>query len=158
MVFRIREFNPADSEFITSLITRFSEFDLPEWRRTNEIDDANRTSLQKAMEQPEPDSAIFIAEDETGVPVGFIHLQAQTDYFSGEKHGYISDLAVDKSFEGRGGGRMLLETAEDWVRTRGYRLLTLYVFAGNTRAQRIYEKHGFRQEVVKYVKVIRQDS
>jgi len=158
MVFRVRKFTPADSEFITSLVTRFSEFDLPEWRRTNEIDDANRTSLQKAMEQPEPDSAIFIAEDETGVPVGFIHLQAQTDYFSGEKHGYISDLAVDKSFEGRGVGRILLETAEEWARTKGYRLLTLYVFAGNTRAQQIYEKHGFSQEVVKYVKVIGQNS
>lgn len=49
---------------------------------------------------------------------------------------------------------MLLETAEEWTRTNGYRLLALYVFAGNARARQIYEKHGFDQEVIKYVKVI----
>ena len=65
---------------------------------------------------------------------GFIHLETQADYFSGEKHGYISDLAVSKSFEGRGVGRILLEAAEAWARVNGYRLLTLYVFSGNTRA------------------------
>ena len=87
MAIQVRIFKPSDREFIISLVTRFSEFDLPEWRVRDEIDTTNRISLQKAMEQPEPDSAIFIAEDETGGPVGFIHLQTQTDYFSGEKHG-----------------------------------------------------------------------
>ncbi|MGE5377355.1 MAG: GNAT family N-acetyltransferase [Bacteroidota bacterium] len=55
----------------------------------------------------------------------------------------MSDLAVDQKFEGQGIGRLLLEVAEDWTRSNGYHLLTLYVFAGNTRALQIYEKHGF---------------
>ena len=67
---------------------------------------------------------------------------------------YIADLAVSRSFEGRGVGRLLIEAAEDWAHTRGYRLLTLYVFSGNVRAQRVYERHGFQPEAVKYVKVI----
>lgn len=49
------------------------------WRLRDEIDRANQTSLQTAMEQPEPDSAIFIAEDEMGIPAGSIHLQTQTE-------------------------------------------------------------------------------
>lgn len=155
MAIQIRESIPEDNEFIVSLVERFSEFELPEWRQADEINNANRMSLQRALEQPQPGSAIFIAEDEAEGPVGFIHLETQTDYFSGEKHGYISDLAVSKSFEGRGIGRILLETAETWTRTKGYRLLTLYIFSGNTHAQRIYEKNGFSQEVVKYVKVVR---
>ena len=89
-----------------------------------------------------------------GVLAGFIHLQTQTDYFSGGKHGYISNLTVDRAFEGQGIGHLLLETAEDWSRVKGFSLLTLYVFAGNRRVQEIYEKHGYRQEIVKYVKVI----
>jgi ribosomal-protein-alanine N-acetyltransferase len=80
------------------------------------------------------------------------------DYFSGEKHGYIADLAVSRSSEGRGVGRILLEAAEDWACANGYRLLTLYVFSVNARAQRVYERHGFQPELVKYVKVIRQNS
>jgi ribosomal protein S18 acetylase RimI-like enzyme len=155
MSIRIRTFSPSDREFILSLVQRFTEFDLPEWRTKAEIDQANEHSLLKAMDQPEPGSTILIAEDENGTPAGFIHLQTQTDYFNGEKHGYISDVAVSQAFEGQGIGRMLLDAAETWSREQGFRLLTLYVFAGNTHAQRIYEKHGFAQEVVKYVKPIR---
>ena len=153
MAIRIRPYQPSDREFVLSLVTRFSEFELPEWRQKDEIDQANRFFLKQAMRHP--DSAIFVAEEESGALAGFIHLQAQTDYFSGEKHGYISDVAVSKDFEGQGIGRMLLETAEHWTRTQGYHILTLYVFAGNTRARQIYEKQGFSQEVIKYVKTIR---
>ncbi len=155
MTIHIRIFKSSDSKFISSLVTRFSEFDLPEWRVMNEIDDTNRILLQKAMEQPEPDSIIFVAEDEKGRLAGFIHLQTQTDYFNGEKHGYISDLAVDKFFEGQGIGRILMGKAEEWTLQKGYRLLTLHVFAGNRHAQHVYEKHGFSQEIIKYAKAIK---
>lgn len=154
----IRDFQPSDRDFIASLVMRFSEFDLPKWRSKNEVDDTNLVTLQKAIEQPEPDSAIFIAEDESGTPAGFIHLQTQVDYFNGKKHGYISDIAVDKSFEGQGVGRALMNKAEEWTRQQGYGLLTLYVFAGNKRAQLLYEKNGYQQEVIKYVKVIKADE
>jgi len=153
MTICIRPYKTTDHEFVLSLVTRFSEFELPKWRVADEIDHTNRVLLEKALNQPEPDSAIFIAEEQ-GMPAGFIHLQTQTDYFNGEKHGYISDVAVDQAFEGRGVGRLLLETAEDWAHQNGYRLLTLHVFAGNTHAQQIYEKNGFKQEVLKYVKVV----
>jgi ribosomal protein S18 acetylase RimI-like enzyme len=154
MTVQIRNFIPSDREHILSLVGRFSEFELPSWRQKEEIDRANRSFLEQAMNEPEPGSAIFVAEDEQGAFAGFIHLQTQTDYFSGEKQGYISDLAVDPKLEGQGIGRLLLEAAEDWTRSNGYPLLTLYVFAGNTRARQIYEKHGFREEVIKYVKVL----
>lgn len=152
MIIRIRPFQPADQKFINSLISRFSAFELPGWRQRKEIDSTNRTALQKAMAQPEPDTAIFIAEDEAANRAGFVHLQIQADYFTGEKTGYISDLAVDSSFEGHGIGQALLEKAEAWARGQGCRLLSLYVFAGNARARQIYEKRGFKPEVVKYVK------
>jgi ribosomal protein S18 acetylase RimI-like enzyme len=142
-------------DFIISLVTRFSEFDLPAWRSAHEVDHTNRMLLEKAMETPEPDSQIFVAEAKNGRRAGFIHLQTQTDYFTGEKHGYISDLAVDKTFEGQGIGRMLVDQAEEWAHQKGYRLLTLYVFAGNQRAQRLYERNGFSQEVIMYVKGIK---
>ena len=150
----VRSFLPTDGEFTISLISRFSEFDLPEWRRINDIDNTNRLALLRAMEQPEPESAIFIAEDESAGQVGFVHLQTRIDYFNGEKQGYISDLAVDSSFEGRGVGRLLLETAENWSREQGYALLTLFVFAGNKHAQYVYEKNGFAQDIIRYAKVI----
>ncbi len=155
MSIHVRPCLPADHEHISALITRFSEFALPDWRSADEIDRTNRLSLQKALEEPEPEAAILVAEDDTQGPVGFIHLQTQVDYFSGEKHGYISDVAVSKAVEGRGVGRILLEAAESWGRSNGYRLLTLYVFAANARARQVYERDGFQPEVIKYVKVIK---
>jgi ribosomal protein S18 acetylase RimI-like enzyme len=155
MTIRIRPYKPTDSEFILSLVGRFSEFELPAWRTSDEVDRTNQSSIQEALKQLEADSAIFVAEETGGTLAGFIHLQTQMDYFNGEKHAYISDVAVDAAFEGKGIGRLLLETAENWARSKDYHLLTLYVFAGNTRAQRLYEKHGFQQEVIKYGKVIR---
>ena len=68
MNFHVRPSLPTDNEYITSLVTRFSEFDLPEWRTADEINNTNRLSLQRALEQPQPDFAIFIAEDEAEGP------------------------------------------------------------------------------------------
>jgi len=95
----IRIIQPSDKNFIESLTGRFSEFDLPEWRSTNELDQTNRMTLQNAIEQPEPDSVIFIAEDESSKRAGFVHLQTQTDYFNGEKHGlcWLLDSSVSDS-------------------------------------------------------------
>lgn len=158
MTIQIRIFNPTDSEFVLSLVGRFSEFDLPGWRSNRELDDANRASLHKSMQETDSDSVIFIAENESGARAGFIHLQTQADYFNGDKNGYVSDLSVEKSFEGRGIGSLLLAKAEEWARQKGYRMMTLYVFANNTRARRLYEKRGFEQEVVKYAKTLKPGS
>jgi GNAT superfamily N-acetyltransferase len=154
MTIRIRMYQSSDREFILSLVGRFSGFELPEWRRAEDVDRTNHASIAEALEEPDPGSAIFLAEVEK-VPAGFIHLQTQSDYFSGEAHGYISDVAVTPDFEGRGVGRLLLETAEDWARSKGYSLLSLYVFAGNTRTRQIYEKLGYCPEVIKYGKSLR---
>jgi ribosomal protein S18 acetylase RimI-like enzyme len=154
MAVRIRQYASSDQEFILSMISRFSDFELPAWRQRAEIDDTNRTSMEQALEKSGSDSAIFVAEEDNGQFAGFIHLETETDYFTGEKIGYISDLAVGTAFEGQGMGRRLLETAETWARAKGYRLLALYVFAGNVRAQRLYEKKGYQPEVIKYVKHI----
>jgi ribosomal protein S18 acetylase RimI-like enzyme len=152
MTIHLRPFIPSDANFIEALIPRFSEFDLPAWRERDEIDGSNLQLLKKAMETPEPGSAIYIAEDETGKRAGFLHLQTQTDYFNEKKVGYISDLAVDTAFEGQGVGRVLLDKAEEWARAEGCHLLLLYVFSNNSRARKIYEKFGFKEEVSKYIK------
>ncbi len=155
MTIHIRPFTVSDTNFIESLIPRFSEFDLPAWRQRDEIDNTNLASLKKTMETPEQGSAIYIAEDEAGKRAGFIHIQTQTDYFNSKKVCYISDLAVDSAFEGQGVGRILLAKAEDWARAEGCHLLSLYVFSNNSHARRIYEKLGFNEEVTKYVKPIK---
>ena len=155
MNFHIRPALPTDKDFILSLASRFSDFDLPEWRTASEVDSTNRRLLQKALEQPEPGSAVFVAEGGNGQLAGFIHLETEADFFGGIPHGYVSFVGVEKAFEGQGVGHILMNQAETWTRQQGYRLLTLYVFAGNLRAQRLYQKTGFRQELIKYAKEVK---
>ena len=45
-----------------------------------------------------------------------------------------------------------MAAAEDWARGRGYRLLSLDVFADNKRAVEFYERRGFRCETFRMVK------
>ncbi len=152
--FSVRPYEAEDAQFILSLVARFSEFPLPEWRTAADLDRPTRASLQQALEQAEDGADIFVAVDASGRRAGFIHLQTEPDFFTGEKCGYISEVAVDPAFEGQGVGSLLLAKAEEWCAAKGYRLLTLYVFAANARAQRLYERLGFRPEVTKYVKQV----
>jgi ribosomal protein S18 acetylase RimI-like enzyme len=52
----------------------------------------------------------------------------------------VSQLYIHNDFQGRGIGRRLLEIAKEQSAGR----LTLYTFEINKKAQRFYEKHGFK--------------
>jgi len=49
-------------------------------------------------------------------------------------------------------GWLLIERGEEWARSRGYRWLTLSVFAQNVRAREVYERLGYGADIMKYVK------
>lgn len=153
MSIRIRLFVPADGQVLITLIKRLSEFEMPVWRHPDQIENTNVSMLKTAMEELDPEDAIYVAEDEMdGQVVGFVRLQTQVDYFSREKLGYIANIAVDKNYESQGIGRKLIESAEKWAREKGYGLLRLHVFVENERAQQIYKENGFQQDIVSYVK------
>ena len=150
----IRPAELSDRDFILTLVPRFVEFHLPAWRNPDRMTATNQRILATAFDTPPANSAILIAEDRLGDRRGFIHLQTNTDYFSGEAYGYIADIAVSPADERQGVGQALMEAGEAWARQKGYRLLALEVFAQNERACRFYEKLGYREEVRKYVKVL----
>jgi ribosomal protein S18 acetylase RimI-like enzyme len=108
--------------------------------------------LTSLLNNRSPDTASFLAEDENGHPLGFIHLQTGTDYYYHEKHGYISNLIVAPEGEGRGIGRLLMEKGEEWARAQGYRWITLSVFAQNLRAREVYKRLGYGEDIMRYVK------
>jgi GNAT superfamily N-acetyltransferase len=108
--------------------------------------------LSDALIHAPPGTAIFIAEDERSTALGFIHLHAGNDYYHKEAHGHIADLIVAAEGEGRGIGRVLIEKGEEWARAQGFRWLTLNVFAQNLRARELYQRLGYGEDIMKYVK------
>lgn len=99
-------------------------------------------------------ATVLIAEDDSATRLGFIHLTTDTDYYTRRECGHVSDIVVARDARGRGVSERLLSAAEQWAVARGYELLTLNVFVGNTRARVLYERTGFNAETARYVKVV----
>jgi ribosomal-protein-alanine N-acetyltransferase len=58
---------------------------------------------------------------------------------------HLLNITVAPGEQGRGWGRLMLDALAVWSRSQGAQWLWLEVRTGNTRAQRIYDRHGFRR-------------
>ena len=155
ITWRIRLGRSEDRAFIIRLVPRLAEgFPLPPWRTEEEVVRAESASLEAALERQSDAAPILIAETSAGEPGGFAYLEQHIDYFRGTPHAHVAVLAVAAEAEGQGVGRALLEAAEGWTREQGLGMLTLNVFARNTRARTVYERLGYAPETLRYVKTL----
>ena len=151
----IRLAHADDDEFILALAARFVAFDLPAWRKRGETLNGIRSDIARHLRELPPASHLYVAEDGDGERLGFLHLQTQKDFFTGALNCHISDVVVAPQFDGKGVGSALLKFAERWAKEHRCKHLTLSVFPANTRAQALYERHGFGVETLRMVKVVK---
>lgn len=86
--------------------------------------------------------AIFVAEEESGLVVGWIHLYV-CPLLEVDWQAEIGGLVVDEEWRSRGIGRALLERAEQWVRERGISKLIVRSNVVRARAHAFYERAGY---------------
>ncbi len=154
---RIRAGTAQDAGWLLPLSARLHDFGPPPWRERGPMDAAVARAIGQALEAGRAEAPVFVAEDEAGRPLGFVHMHELTDYFTGETHGHVSDIVVARDGEGRGVGRALMAAGEDWSRSRSHRLLSLNVFGDNVRARALYERLGFALDTSRLIKVLRPD-
>jgi ribosomal-protein-alanine N-acetyltransferase len=58
---------------------------------------------------------------------------------------HLLNITVAPAYQGEGWGRLILDAVAIWARGQGAEWLWLEVRVSNVRAQRIYERHGFRR-------------
>lgn len=58
---------------------------------------------------------------------------------------YLQNLSVDSKVRGRGIGTKLLNYSMDFAKVEGYKSIWLDVSLDNPRAQKLYEKYGFKK-------------
>lgn len=150
--FRVRAADAGDDAFILALVERFVAFELPAWRKRNDCANGIRRDLKRALENPPPGEALFIAEDENGERTGFLRLQKTRDFFSGRPNCHVSDLAVAPGRDGQGIGSTLLDHAQAWAKKQRCALITLAVFPGNARARALYERMGYGPDLLRMAK------
>jgi GNAT superfamily N-acetyltransferase len=148
----VRAAAAADLAFITGVVPRLRAFGPPPLRPAEALDRAERETLRRALAEPSPDAVLLVAELAGTGPAGVAYAHTAADYFTGERHGHLSVLAVAEAGEGKGVGRALLAAVEAWSSARGHRFITLNVFAGNGRARAVYERAGYGPDTLRYAK------
>ncbi|HET9445246.1 MAG TPA: GNAT family N-acetyltransferase [Steroidobacteraceae bacterium] len=149
--FIIRPASPRDESAVLALVPRLRAFESSQTLREPEALDAGELRTLRRFFAGDPTGAVlWVAEDE-GAVVGMAYAERATDYFTQETHGHLGILAVAEHAEGRGIGKALLATVEQWSREAGFRFLSLNVFAENVRALGVYERAAYRADFVRYV-------
>jgi ribosomal protein S18 acetylase RimI-like enzyme len=154
----VREATIDDRDFVDSTARRLTLFGPPPWRTHDEIVGREQRALGEFFDRPPPDAALLVATGAGDQRLGYVYLETHQDYFTGERHGHLSIIAVHEGAEGRGVGGALLRASEQWARSRGFRRLTLNVFEANGRARGVYEHFGYRVETLHYVKILDREG
>lgn len=110
---RIRSADIGDRDFIFSLLPRLVEFEVPTCRTPEQMTATDKRVLERVLSTNPAGTAVFIAQDDAGESLGFIHLTSAVDYYTEEKHGHISDIVVAAAGEGRGIGGTLMAAGEE---------------------------------------------
>ena len=147
----LRSATADDRGFIDGLSPRLSGVPRPAWHNLAAMEGFQDRHMAASFDAVDG-AATLIACSGDGRRLGYIRLRPATDGVTDEACGYISLLATTPEAEGTGVAARLMAAAEDWARGRGYRLLSLDVFADNKRAVEFYERRGFRCETFRMVK------
>jgi len=149
---RVRQYVPADQEFVLGLAPRLA-IGIPPWRDPQKMTVTARGWIAGSIEQHGKKTMVLVAESEQGERLGFATVSHST-HFTGEGQAYIGELATSEEAEGRGAGKALAQACEQWAREQGYRILSLATGAANERALGFYRHMGYLNEDVTLVKLL----
>lgn len=149
----LRPARPSDTDFLTSLSPRLSGVPGPAWHDLPAMEGFQERYMAATFSPAALEgTATLVAETADGRRLGYIHMRPGKDGVTDEPCGYVSLLALAAEAEGTGVGRQLMAAAETWARERGWRFLSLDVFADNRRAIDFYRRRGFKSETIRMVK------
>jgi len=86
----------------------------------------------------------FVAELD-GNAIGFVACDSNWHNLFNEKMGEIHELAIKQEYKGKGIGKKLMETAEEYLKSKGHEKFGLWVGENNKKAIKFYEKLGYKK-------------
>ncbi|MCY9581975.1 GNAT family N-acetyltransferase [Paenibacillus alvei] len=99
---------------------------------------ASREQLIKEIPERLSEGPTYVAVNRVNRTVGFVHVYVREDIL------IVDMLAVAQSSQHRGFGRQLLKKAEQYGRNKRCTQVRIMVDYGNVRAERFYERSGYR--------------
>jgi ribosomal protein S18 acetylase RimI-like enzyme len=114
--------------------------------------------LRKWAAQRSDDCIVHVAKEADGSVVGVVMVTLNPELLSKSPSAHLEVIVVAESAEGQGVGKDLMAAAEAGVRERGATSITLFVFATNARARRVYKRAGFDEELIRCIKPFTKDA
>jgi ribosomal protein S18 acetylase RimI-like enzyme len=158
MSVRIEEADPADYEAILTLFPRLASFDIPNNRNPDHLWGGDAKLLQQWASEGKENCMVHVARNDAGTIVGVAMVTLNPELLSRSPSAHLEVIAVAENAEGQGVGKDLMAAAEDGARNRGASSITLFVFANNARARRVYERAGFDEELIRCIKPFAKDA
>ena len=123
--------------------------------------EANRTPVREALAHHVVTDGVRVARDDDAI-VGFVTFGLEHgEYEQTVTRGVVHNLFVTPAARGCGLGSALLAAAESALTDSGADVVSLEAMAGNERARRFYERHGYevhRVELEKPTNPARNDT
>lgn len=121
---------------------RAADLPLLEWFGTH----AHFRHMEQAnYRDVEAGAKLWLVADVNGFPVGHLKINVRVeDPLRGNPRGYLFALRVFEPFQRLGVGTQLIQAAEDVLRARHFRYVSIAVGKDNPRARRLYERLGYR--------------
>ena len=110
-------------------------------------DDRAETWLQALETEPRPRHRRYVADDESGQPIGFV-VVGPADGDPDASVGEVYAINVDPDHWGRGAGTLLLEAGIAALTEEGFTTAVLWVHPNNERSRHFYETQNWSAEDV----------
>ena len=158
MSVRIEKADPADCEEILTLFPRLASFEVPNNRNPDHLWGGDAKLLRQWASEGKENCMVHVAKSDEGTIVGVAMVTLNPELLSQSPSAHLEVIAVAESAEGQGIGKELMAAAEAGARDRGANSMTLFVFSGNERARRVYERAGFDEELIRCIKPFAKDA
>ena len=139
---------PAIGELGALLVRTHYDFDPQRFMRpARNVAEGYASFLGTQLAQP--DVVVLVAERERRV-VGYVYAGVEPlDWMAlRDRAGAVYDVVVDPGHRGHGVGRLLLEGALEFLRSRGVPRVVLSTAERNEEAQRLFKSAGFRRTMI----------
>jgi ribosomal protein S18 acetylase RimI-like enzyme len=134
----VRRVTAAEAQRVAPLFALYREF------YGKPYDEAVAADFLRA--RLERDESVVLLAEQQDEAVGFTQLYPGFSSVSAAPRWVLNDLYVVEKARGSGAAPALMERAEQLAREAGAVALQLETAVDNTRAQRLYEKQGYRTE------------
>jgi len=149
---KIRDAEVCDGDAMLAMMPRLAAFDIPQGRNPEHLYKDDEALLRRWLARDVEDCLVQVAVGDDGIVLGFTLTRLRPEALSHEPSAHLEAIAVSADAEGQGVGKALLEANEANARKHGAQSLTLHVISTNTRARSFYERSGYFDEMLRYIK------